>query len=389
MVIVRLGGGLGNQLYQYAVGRMLACRLNTELKLDLSVAKISFKADRHDRYRLGDFNVQENFATPEEIARVRKTGIIPPPFPRLENVQGDILIKDNWMHGEEFFLAIADIIRREFTLKNPLHKNSAAWEKKISAAENSVALHVRHGDYLKGGHAHIIGALPLAYYRTCVAELKKTFPNITAFVFSDDLNWAQKNLQLDVPTEFVAECETDNEEFHLMSRCKHTVIANSTFSWWAAWLNPNPDKKVFAPDPWARSGLWNNGIPASWTKVPVNFEDLSVEVPPLLSIIAYIRNNAATLNWLLASIFGQTFKDYELILIDDGSTDGGEHLCRKAASNRKVTLTASEGVYRQGDGLQHRARPCARRIRHVSARQRFNLIKHRAVALQNVFAACG
>lgn len=112
MVIVRLGGGLGNQLYQYAVGRMLACRLNTELKLDLSVAKISFKADRHDRYRLGDFNVQENFATPEEIARVRKTGIIPPPFPRLENVQGDILIKDNWMHGEEFFLAIAYIIRR-------------------------------------------------------------------------------------------------------------------------------------------------------------------------------------------------------------------------------------------------------------------------------------
>lgn len=146
-----------------------------------------------------------------------------------------------------------------------------------------------------------------------------------------------------MPTEFVAECETDNEEFYLMSRCKHTVIANSTFSWWAAWLNPNPDKKIFAPDPWARSGQWNNGIPASWTKVPVNFEDLPVEVPPLLSIIAYVRNNASTLNLLLASIFGQTFKDYELILIDDGSEDGGEHLCRQAASNRKVTLIASGG----------------------------------------------
>lgn len=192
MVIVRLNGGLGNQLYQYAVGRMLACRLNTEFKLDLSLAKISFKSDRHDLYRLGDFNIQEIFATPEEIARVQKTGIIPLPLPRLENIQRDILIKDSWMHDEGAFVAIADIIRREFTLKNPLHKNSAAWEKKISAAENSVALHVRHGDYLKGSHAHIIGALPLAYYRTCVTELKKFFLNITAFVFSDDLNWAQK-----------------------------------------------------------------------------------------------------------------------------------------------------------------------------------------------------
>lgn len=76
-----------------------------------------------------------------------------------------------------------------------------------------------------------------------MAELKKTFSNLTAFVFSDDLEWVKENLKLDVPMEFVANCESDNEEFHLMSLCEHTIIANNTFSRWAAWLNFNPEKK--------------------------------------------------------------------------------------------------------------------------------------------------
>ena len=234
MVIVNLSGGLGNQLFQYAVGRFLAHKLNTELKLDLSSAKVSLNPKGHSNYRLGDFNITENFAAPEEIANVKANGIIPPPLPNLENFERDIYIQGHWMHDERYFVNIIDIIRQELTLKNPLHTNSAAWEKKILAAENSIALHIRHGDYLKVEYIHIAGAIPLAYYRTCVAELKKFCPNVTAFVFSDDLNWTRENLKLDVPTEFVADCESDNEEFYLMSLCKHIAIANSTFSWWAA-----------------------------------------------------------------------------------------------------------------------------------------------------------
>lgn len=389
MIIVNLGGGLGNQLFQYAIGRRLAHKLGTELKLDLTSAKVSLNPKGHGHYRLGDFNITENIATPEEIARVKANGIIPPPLPNLEDCQRDIFIQGHWFHGEEAFNEIADIIRKELTLKNPLHTNSAAWKKKIIAAECSIALHIRRGDYLRGGGIHIVGSIPLIYYRTCVAELQKNFPNVTAFVFSDDLNWVRENLKLDVPTEFVADCESDNEEFYLMSLCKHIAIANSTFSWWAAWLNPNPNKKVFAPNPWTRSGLWNNGISESWTKVAVDFEDLPADYPPLLSIIVYVKNNASNLRLLLSSILSQTFKDFELILIDDGSTDGSEHFCRQVSSNRKVTLIASGGGYWQSGGVEYRTRPCSRRIRHVFEWQQFNFSSRRSTSMQDVFFSGG
>ena len=341
MVIVELSGGLGNQLFQYAVSRCVALKLNTELKLDLSKAKVSFNPKHHGFYRLGDFNIQENIATPEEIARVKATGITAPPFPKLEDNRRDIFISGHSFHSEGAFIEIADIIRREFTLKNPLHPISSFWARKIFAAESSVALHIRHGDYSKGTHIHVVGLIPLDYYRTCIAELKKTFPNLTAFIFSDDLKWVRENLKLDVPMEFVADCESDNEEFILMSLCKHTVIANSTFSWWAAWLNQNPDKRVFAPLPWARSGLWDNGIPASWTRIPVDYENVPVDCPPLLSIIVYVRNNVSTLPMLFSSIFGQNFRDYELIIIDDASTDGSENICRQVSLDKKVIFISS------------------------------------------------
>ena len=337
MVIVNLTDGLGNQFFQYAMGRFLARKLNTELKLDLTESKVSSKRKRHDYYRLGDFNIHEKIATPEEIARVKATGVIPPPL-NLVDGQRDVYIRGHWFHGEEAFSEVADVLKKEFTLKNPLHKTSAAWKKKIRNAKNSVALHIRHGDYLKGHVIHVAGAIPLAYYKTCIEQLKKTFPDITVFVFSDNLDWARENLKLDVPTEFVEGCETDNEEFYLMSLCKHTIIANSTFSWWAAYLNPNPKKMVFAPDPWTRSGLWTNGISASWIKIPVDYENVPVDCPPLLSIIVHVHNNLANLNLLLLGLFNQTFRDYELIIIDDASTDGSEHFCRQVAPNKKITF---------------------------------------------------
>lgn len=337
MVVVHLSGGLGNQLFQYAVGRHFAHMLNTELKLDLSSAKVLLTPKGHTNYRLGDFCVEENIATPEEIDYVKATGIINP-SPFAEQNQQNIFIAGHWMHSEESFADVADIIRREFSLKNPLHPISAAWEKKISAEENSVALHIRHGDYAAIYHAMIAGLLPLNYYKTCVARLKEIYPNIKVFVFSDDQKWTRENLKLDVPTEFVTDCESDNEEFYLISRCKHNVIANSTFSWWAAWLNPNPDKKVFVPTPWTRSTLWTQGFPADWTQIPVDFEDQPIEFPPLLSIIVHVRNNAANLPFLLGGILSQSNRNFELIIIDDASDDGSENIYRQIATQKKITL---------------------------------------------------
>ena len=162
MVIVQLSGGLGNQLFQYAIGRHFAHMLNTELKLDLSIAKFLLNPKGHSNYRLGDFCVEENFATPEEVDYVKATGIINP-YSQDKPDQQNVFIVGHWMHDERLFADVADILRREFSLKNPLHPISAAWEKKISAEENSVALHIRHGDYASTGLVIIVGLLPLNY----------------------------------------------------------------------------------------------------------------------------------------------------------------------------------------------------------------------------------
>ncbi len=349
MIIVGLGGGLGNQLFQYAAGRRLAHKWSTELKFDMSIVGNPDFQGYHEHYKLGEFNVRESFATPEEIAALEQfhdgTDLGDNKrlwyfIPEMLNCPDNVYLDGYWQ-DERYFADIADIIRREFTLKKPLGDTARHWREKISAAECSVAVHIRRGDYRN--YIVTIGILPLSYYRTCVAELKKTFPNITVFVFSDDIAWCRKNLHVDAPTEFVAgDGLTDVEELYLMSTCQHNVIANSSFSWWGAWLNHNPNKKVFAPDPWYKVGTWKNSFPAAWTKIPVNYDMLFDETEPLLSIIVYVRNNAATLQLLLTNILNQTFKDYELILIDDASDDGTADLCRKAASNQKVTLITSE-----------------------------------------------
>lgn len=341
MIVTHIMGGLGNQLFQYALGRALAHRHNAELKLDITDTEAS-KFSHHNYYRLGEFNVQENFATAEEFKNlpriVEKNSSQP-------NFQPEILdAPDNiWLHGywqsEKYFSDIADILRRELTLKNPLGEISSSWLKKILDAECAVSLHVRHGDYLTPLIRNNSGILPLDYYKTCVDELKKDFPNLILFVFSDDLTWAKENLNFGVPIEFVEGCERDAEEMYLMSRCQHNIISHSTFSWWGAWLNPNPDKKVFAPYPWSRSSNGFHDIfPESWIKIPVDYEKSAREnFPPFLSLIVYVENNADTISFALSSVVSQNFKDYEIIVVDT-STDSSGEFCRRFAGNFKVTF---------------------------------------------------
>ncbi len=210
MVIVKLSGGIGNQFLQYAAGRCIAHKLDTELKLDLSKMRTSKISDFAvlDYYRLGAFNIQENFATPEEIARVKENGIIPPPLPDFKNCKQDVLVQGNWMMPhEKYYVDIIDIIRKEFTFKIPLSSSATRWQQKILSAECSVSMHFRNGDYaysprFKGQvWASIV---PFDYYYTCLDILKQRYKNITVFVFSDNLNWIKENLHLDVPTEYVA-----------------------------------------------------------------------------------------------------------------------------------------------------------------------------------------
>lgn len=343
MIITSIGGGLGNQLFQYACGRALAHRLNTELKLDISEC-LANASLRITSYRLKDFNIQENFATTEEIESLkpfeeeRVNGVPGVFFPKILEAPDGVHLKGGWQ-SEKYFSDIADIIRREYTLKNPLGEVSKSWLKKILDAECAVSLHLRHGDYFTPIFRNAAGILPMDYYTTSVEELKKDFPNLTLFVFSNDLTWAKENLDFGVPIEFVEGCELDAEEIYLMSQCRHNIVSQGTFAWWGAWLNQNPDKKVFAPYPWQRGG-WGGEtiIPEGWTKVPVNYDrNPHVELPPLLSIVVYVENNADTIAPLIGGALSQQIRDCEVVVID-ASTDGSGEFCRKFAGNLNVNF---------------------------------------------------
>ena len=332
MIVTRFEGRLGNQLFQYATGRCLSYKHNTELKIDIMLARIDF---RESFYKLKNFNVVENFATPNDIHSLKLIK-----ESQVKNVDEIINAPDNvYLHGywqnEKYFSEIRDILLREMTLKNPLSKISALWKEKILSSTCAVSVHVRHGDYTTYGARNSFGVLSTEYYFDCVEELKKTFSDITIFVFSDDIQWCKSNLNFDVPTEFVEGCEYDFEELYLMSCCKHNVVANSTFSWWGAWLNPNPNKKVFTPDPWGfKNKRGARDLPETWIRMPAEYFS---DMPPLLSVIVYVENNSPQNNLSLSSIIGQEYKDYEVILID-ASSSGNEEIRQRFGGYKNVTI---------------------------------------------------
>lgn len=271
MIIVRLLGGLGNQMFQYAIGRNLAHTNNTELKLDITgyekQAGITLR-----KYMLHVFNIQETLASKSEINKLKKNSLIwkfvrkiNPYFinnsyieekcfhfdPNILDISDNVYLNGSWQ-SEKYFSDISDIIRREFTLKNNPNKTSDQTLTTIDSV-NSVSLHIRRGDYVSNPLAsQILGLLSLDYYENALAFITKKVKNAQVFVFSDDIVWAKKNLKTTLPISFIDHNNEnmDSEDLRLMIHCKHHIIANSSFSWWGAWLSDNSQKIVVAPKRW-------------------------------------------------------------------------------------------------------------------------------------------
>lgn len=278
MIITQLNGGLGNQMFQYAVARRLAYELNTDFKIDRLIYERYPVAATPREYELNKFTVQENFASQEDVDAViirnkmesrdvgREKGELT--FHKDVLTYGDNVYFQGYWQCERYFADIADLIRKDFSLRKPLGINAKKWEQKIRQSARAVSLHIRRGDYISNVSANEFhGVCSLNYYYRCIEKMQSQCGDIVLYVFSDDLLWAKKNLMVQCPVHWVEGVDTDAEEMYLMSRCSHHIIANSSFSWWGAWLNPSEKKCVFAPARWFQKEAAIDIIPDNWIRV--------------------------------------------------------------------------------------------------------------------------
>lgn len=276
-------------MFQYATARRLAYAHGAELRLDVS----GFNTDPLRSYSLGPYRLKQLFASESDIASISRQrhnvfykwlvklllpGIVlfrerqfffDPSVLRL----GDHVYLDGYWQSEKYFHDISDILKNDFSLAHEPTGRNKALAALISASQ-SVSLHIRRGDYVSAplvNKKH--GTYEAAYYRQCIEHMNKAISDPHFFVFSDDPQWVLENFDTPVETTVVSHNDGGSapEDLRLMSRCKHNIIANSTFSWWGAWLNSHSDKIICAPAKWFATGhdpllSAKDLLPESWLK---------------------------------------------------------------------------------------------------------------------------
>lgn len=273
MIIARVYGGLGNQMFQYALGRHLALRRGVSLWLDTSWYRIPLPPGLEprtfglDRFRIASRTVPRWLAhrlpqAGSETASPRRRAGWAALRPALVTERGmafdpDVLeasshaVIDGYWQSERYFQESTDAVRADFRLRSPLSARGAKVLAEIKDGP-SVSLHIRRGDYVTNpASAAFHGTFSVDWYAEAVAVMLGRVGAAQVFVFSDDLDWARVNLGGIGSMTFVdGGEERPEEDLHLMAACQHHIIANSSFSWWAAWLNPSPRKEVIAPKRW-------------------------------------------------------------------------------------------------------------------------------------------
>ena len=294
MIIMRLMGGLGNQLFQYALGRRLALARRTTLRLDASKL-LHIRPPR--QYRLDPFNIPESRTTAEEVWRVsiphrtdwyaRARNFVEKrrPYYRRSFIEERSLCFDaqildcpasaylvGYWQSEKYFGSVAPVLRQDLVLRTPLVGRNAETAAQIQNS-TAVSVHVRREDYANDTSTR-------AYYADCSPEYYRTAANylleagVTAprfFVFSDDISWARTHITLPGLIDWVDHNgpDCDYEDLRLMNLCQHHIIANSSFSWWGAWLGSNPEKLVVAPQKWLNDPTKNTRdiVPECWIRI--------------------------------------------------------------------------------------------------------------------------
>jgi hypothetical protein len=281
MIVVRIMGGLGNQMFQYAFGAYLASRHNTELWLDCSALESDplrdFMLDRWQvTGREAPQSVREMIprkrrwyqAWSRPGRRLRRVAEKPFGFRRRYLETPDDSFLDGYWQSEQFLPGMKRRLGAEFQPAGPLSAMTQAVAEKMTGGE-SVSLHVRRTDYLSLSYAN---PCPLDYYEQSVAEVLAKHAGVQLFVFSDDIPWCRQQFDFPCPVMFVDhnDATTAHEDMWLMSRCRHHIIANSTFSWWGAWLGVDETGEVYAPQNWFADPTMDSTaiVPGSWRRIP-------------------------------------------------------------------------------------------------------------------------
>ena len=272
MIVVKLSGGLGNQLFQYSLGRYLSLKYNTELKFDVQFDANSLNFSARS-LGLSKFNITLNIASKEEILKYKffRTGylsrierkliqffpsinkkiFVEKPF---EIFNKELFTRDCYVLGywqsEYYFRSIENVIRNDLQINFELGDVNKDIFNEISNSE-SVSIHIRRGDYITiNGNSKIYSLCSLEYYNDAIAFLKSKFGSSVFYIFSDDIAWAKEIFLGDIFKIIDNNLENPHVDLFLMSLCKHNIIANSSFSWWAAWLNCNKNKVIVSPREW-------------------------------------------------------------------------------------------------------------------------------------------
>jgi hypothetical protein len=291
MVLVKLQGGLGNQLFQYAAARSLINE-SDKVYLDHRFLEQNNTDNEHftaRRYELHIFkNLKAANASKWQINRFTSQSVYFRLLRRLfgykvkyiqqqENEYVELpavsanpkIYLDGYFQSEKYFQHLLPGLIREFEFPR-LDDYNESLKQEIINTPNSVSIHIRRGDYLKSSKVSAIhGTLPYAYYQKAIDILSAKFSGLKLFIFSEDIEWAKEKFKGGNIHFFDHNRSADSwKDMALMAQCKHHIIANSSFSWWGAWLAKNKGD-VFAPANWFNPLKVNfkieDFIPASWT----------------------------------------------------------------------------------------------------------------------------
>jgi len=279
-------------MFQYAAGRALSLLGNAKLSLDIAPYE---KYQLHNGYELDRvFSIQAKKVSKDELREFIGWGgfllnkllvagnfnkglfeskyFREPSFSHYHdfNSLGSNIYLDGYWQSEKYFQKFEGEIRRDFQFKRIEDCINLQHLKSIES-NNSVSIHVRRGDYLSGkDNQEKYHALTKNYYKIAMSYINERVINPHYYIFSDDIKWAIENLDLKYPHTFISNNNAEQSciDMHLMSCCKHNITANSSFSWWGAWLNPNHQKIVIAPNLWFRDKTNTiDLIPEKWVRI--------------------------------------------------------------------------------------------------------------------------